>query len=137
MQKEVIQKKFELESELKKKQQEEKQGKEKIPLQPAKILQRQDLEVKKEIGSGGSAKVYRAKYKQIDVAIKRLMIGQQIDLEKALQEYKREVQTLCSLQHPNLVLFIGVLNDQDNLCIVTEYCKGGSLFQLLHQSPDI
>ncbi|MBK8156929.1 MAG: hypothetical protein IPK55_13565 [Streptococcus sp.] len=53
-------------------------------MQPAKILQRQDLEVKKEIGSGGSAKVYRAKYKQIDVAIKRLMIGQQIDLEKAL-----------------------------------------------------
>lgn len=62
-----------------------------------------------------------------------------MDIEKALQEYKREVVTLCKLKHPNLVLFMGVVKDaaQKNLCIVTEFCFGGSLFSALHQQPNV
>jgi len=44
---------------------------------------------------------------------------------------------LINVRHPNLVLFLGVVKDPKNLCIVTEYCFGGSLFKLLHQDTHI
>jgi len=111
----------------------------KITLDPHFFLNPEDFKLDKNpIGSGGSAVVYRGTYKEIDVAVKRLNISLQgASLEKALTEYKREVQTLINVRHPNLVLFLGVVKDPKNLCIVTEYCFGGSLFKLLHQDLHI
>lgn len=43
-----------------------------------------EIKVEKMIGSGGSAKVYKATYKEIDVAVKWLMLGPSMDAEKAL-----------------------------------------------------
>lgn len=100
------------------------------------LLNIQDIKVEKQIGSGGSARVYKGTYKEIDVAIKRLNLNS-IDIGKAKQEFKREVNTLSKIRHPNLVLFMGVALDNQNLCIVTEFCFGGSLFQLLHQDLHI
>jgi len=95
------------------------------------ILSMNDLVIEKVIGAGGSAKVYKATYKQIDVAVKRLDLSS-IGSDKAKLEFKREVITLSRIRHPNLVLFMGVTQDKDNLCIVTEFCFGGTLFELLH-----
>lgn len=100
------------------------------------LLNITELKIEKMIGSGGSAKVYKGTYKEIDVAIKRLNL-QSIDISKARQEFKREVNTLSKIRNPNLVLFMGVALDNTNLCIVTEYWFGGSLFQLLHQDLHI
>lgn len=84
------------------------------------LLNITELKIEKMIGSGGSAKVYKGTYKEIDVAIKRLNL-QSIDISKARQEFKREVNTLSKIRNPNLVLFMGVALDNTNLCIVTEY----------------
>jgi hypothetical protein len=84
------------------------------------LLNITELKIEKLIGSGGSAKVYKGTYKEIDVAIKRLNL-QSIDIGKAKQEFKREVNTLSKIRNPNLVLFMGVALDNSNLCIVTEY----------------
>ena len=42
------------------------------------------------------------------------------------------------IRHPNLIIFLGTMLEEDNnLCIVTEYCKGGTLFDLLHKKKNI
>ena len=115
---------------------EEEKKKSKKLLEDRYLLNISEIKVEKQIGSGGSARVYKGTYKEIDVAIKRLNLNS-IDVEKAKQEFRREVNTLSIIRHPNLVLFMGVALDNQNLCIVTEYCFGGSLFQLLHQDLHI
>uniref|UniRef100_A0A6I8P2R0 Guanylate cyclase n=1 Tax=Ornithorhynchus anatinus TaxID=9258 RepID=A0A6I8P2R0_ORNAN len=49
----------------------------------------------------------------------------------------REVQVMCELRHENLVPFFGICTEPPNICIVTQYCKKGSLkgMLFLHNSP--
>ena len=41
------------------------------------------------------------------------------------------------IRHPNLIIFMGTMIENNNLCIVTEYCKGGTLFDLLYKKKHI
>ena len=108
------------ELELKRKQELENKREPKKVIEDYYILKIEDIKIEKCIGEGGSAKVYKGTYKEIDVAIKRLNM-KQLDEGKAKQEFKREVNTLMKIRHPNLVLFMGVAYDASNLCIVTEF----------------
>jgi len=36
-------------------------------------------------------------------------------------KYKKKLNTLINLRHPNIVLLMGVVTKPPNLCIVTEY----------------
>lgn len=36
------------------------------------------------------------------------------------------------MSHPHVLRFVGVCVEPPNLCLVTEYMAGGSLFDLLH-----
>lgn len=50
-----------------------------------------------------------------------------------LQEFHEEVTTLSKLRHPNIVLFMAGCARPPQLCILTEFCQGGSLFRALRQ----
>jgi serine/threonine protein kinase len=55
-----------------------------------------------------------------------------------LKEFKREISALVKLgNHANLVTFIGVSITENELWVVTEYCHGGTLFDLLHRKKDV
>lgn len=54
-----------------------------------------------------------------------------------MNEFKREVETLTKVRHPNLVMFVGACVDKGHVMIVTEFCFGGTLFTLLHEQPQI
>ncbi|XP_038614331.1 guanylate cyclase 2G-like [Tachyglossus aculeatus] len=45
-----------------------------------------------------------------------------------------EVQVMCELRHENLVPFFGICTEPPNICIVTQYCKKGSLKDVLRNS---
>lgn len=80
--------------------------------------------------SGGSARVYRGRYKQDEVAIKFLFC---IELTpERVVAFCHEATILNSLQHPNVVKCFGVSVMPPALCLVTEYCNFGSLFDFLH-----
>eukprot|EP00743_Colponemidia_sp_Colp-15_P008072 GILK01008747.1.p1 GENE.GILK01008747.1~~GILK01008747.1.p1 ORF type:complete len:1674 (+),score=303.81 GILK01008747.1:56-5077(+) len=85
-----------------------------------------------KVGAGAFSEVYHASWRGTDVAVKKLNV-QEIN-PVALRDITREVSTMIRLRHPNLVLFMGANLKQAPLCVVTEYCAGGNLFDLLHLS---
>jgi len=70
----------------------------------------------------------------MDVAVKQMNAEIAKD-EKALSDFYREAELLSRLRpHPNVILFIGVT--QSPLAIVTEFCSGGSLFDMICEGRD-
>ena len=99
------------------------------------ILPSSSIKLIRSIGFGGSSEVFLGDFRGTEVAVKKLRT---IKLkEENLKEFKREVSSLSIIRHPNLVLFMGAIAEENNICIVTEYCDGGTLFNLLHQRKEI
>jgi len=93
------------------------------------IINFKQLELGKQIGVGSYGVVYRAKWKGVDVAVKKFM--KQKLPEKRMLEFRAEVASLSELHHPNIIMFIGACVKPPNLCIVTEYMKKGNLRDIL------
>ena len=51
---------------------------------------------------------------------------------KAIRDFHSEVTLMRALRHPNIVIFMGLV--MDPVCLVTEYCHNGNLFDLLHDT---
>lgn len=98
------------------------------------IISKNDVKLGPILGQGASCTVYKGEYKRTPVAIKMMMgtyAGQNI-----VQEFQREVTAMISLRHPNLVLFMGASADPQ-MMIVSEFCRGESLFKVLHEKRQI
>lgn len=91
-----------------------------------------ELILLKSIGKGGSCEVWLGLYQKTQVAIKRQLSRQ----HKTLKEFEREVNFLVNIRHPNLLTFMGICIDEP-LSIITEYCSGGTLFNLLHTKKEV
>ncbi|KAK9068436.1 hypothetical protein SSX86_012550 [Deinandra increscens subsp. villosa] len=91
-----------------------------------------DIVLKEKVGEGSFGTVHRAIWNSEDVAVKTLSLEQDFHPE-SVNEFWREVAIMRRLQHPNIVLFMGVVTQPPNLSIVTEYLPRGSLFRLLHK----
>ena len=96
------------------------------------------------IGDGGFAQVYLGldceTYCQ--VAIKILTLGEKTlsteNYDNAVKHYEREVKTLSSLKHQNIVKMIDKIDIQDGkIGIVMEYCNGVELKSLLNREGTI
>jgi len=86
-----------------------------------------------EIGRGGTGVVYRAVHEenQHEVAIKLLHQALAHD-EKQVERFRREARTHQSIQHPNILHFIGLYESEETLAIVMELLKGCSLKSYAH-----
>ncbi|XP_042950666.1 kinase suppressor of Ras 1 isoform X2 [Carya illinoinensis] len=92
----------------------------------------EDLHFGDEIGQGFYAIVYRGIWNESDVAIK-VYLGNECS-EGTLQDYKKEIDIMKRLRHPNVLLFMGAVYTQERLAIVTEFLPRGSLFRTLHKN---
>jgi len=88
-----------------------------------------DIRLQGLIGTGATAYVYRALWRGRLVAVKRLHVS--ID-HSASKDFFRELQVMIRLSHHNLVMLMGAVTTSKPLCLITEYCDGGTLFDLLH-----
>jgi len=102
---------------------------------------RSDLIFEKLIGSGATAQVWRGTLRGTDVAVKQLSDGFILpdgsEDETARDNFTREMEVMLKIRHPNLVLFMGATTASRPLCVITEFCRGGNLFELLHQHRHI
>jgi len=92
------------------------------------------------IGRGALGEVYKATYRGKTVAVKKLFVGQGLsqseEFQKVFESFRKEIEIISLLSHPNIVKCLGGCSQPPNLCIVTEYCNGGSLYDLLHVKKD-
>ncbi len=86
-----------------------------------------DLQFKEVIGSGSTSLVYEGKWREEPVAIKRFLLPP-VDLtEKDVRAYRKQVEILCYVTHPNIVSFRGLCISPPHIFMVTELCSRGSL----------
>ncbi|KAI8853604.1 kinase-like domain-containing protein [Chytridium lagenaria] len=78
------------------------------------------------IGSGAAGVVFKAKYANETVVVKRLRV--QSLSGSARLEFEREATTLSKINHPRIVRFLGVVLDQEQYSIVLEYLPLGSMY---------
>ncbi|PRP83188.1 Protein kinase domain containing protein [Planoprotostelium fungivorum] len=90
------------------------------------VIDYHDLESMKKIGEGAFGVVYKAKWRDADVAVKQLL-SQAVSTEQ-LKEFLAEVTLIQQLRsHPNVVMFLGTTIPPQPLSLITEFCAGGSL----------
>jgi len=80
----------------------------------------------KEIGKGCFGKVYKAKWRGIYVAAKELF-----KKSSGVDAFRREVEILARLRHPNVLLFMGAQTHQEPFMMVTEFLEGGSIGDII------
>ncbi|GMH12381.1 hypothetical protein Nepgr_014222 [Nepenthes gracilis] len=74
-----------------------------------------------KIGEGGYGPVYKGKLDHTPVAIKVL----RPDAAQGRKQFHQEVEVLCCIRHPHMVLLLGACPDYG--CLVYEYMDNGSL----------
>eukprot|EP00727_Mastigamoeba_balamuthi_P010571 m51a1_g6136 putative ankyrin repeat-containing protein (1719) ;mRNA; f:243843-250315 len=75
------------------------------------------------LGSGRTASVHKGRWRNQDVAVK--VLRESIE-QKTMDDFRQEVQFLCSLRSSHFVYFYGVVIEPRCL-LVLEYCSHGSL----------
>jgi len=87
-----------------------------------------EISVGEQIGNGAFAVVNRGEYRGMEVAVKHLQFNHVN--ERAITDFHTELAVMKSLKHPNIVLAMGACVSP--VCLVTEFCANGSLFDVLH-----
>ncbi|KAL8170638.1 hypothetical protein V2J09_022442 [Rumex salicifolius] len=95
----------------------------------------EELQLGEEVGQGSYAVVYRGLWNGSDVAIKVFLENEYN--EGTLLGYKKEIDIMRRLRHPNVLLFMGACYSHERLAIVTEFLPRGSLFKTLHRSNQV
>lgn len=87
-------------------------------------------EVLSELGSGTFGTVLRVKdIRSGDIAAMKCISKNKIQRNKMGDQVKKEINTMKSLKHPNIIQIKDVLMDKTHLYITMEYVSGGELYQ--------
>ncbi|MBD2543189.1 serine/threonine-protein kinase [Planktothricoides raciborskii] len=104
-----------------------------VKWQPGKILNGR-YKIEKELGSGGFADTYLAYYQSTKVVIKtpNSTVQQRRDFPKFQQYFRDEAERLKKFNnHPHIVKYQEVFEEQGLCCIVMEYINGEDLGKLV------
>ncbi|KAG2508586.1 hypothetical protein JM18_009187 [Phytophthora kernoviae] len=83
------------------------------------------------LSKGAYGEVWLGQLETRHVAIKRLL-PEKCQFTVSLEQFAGEIQLMCTLQHRNVVSFVGVSwNRLQNLCAVVEYMEAGDLDEVL------
>ncbi|KAJ9461392.1 Raf-like protein serine/threonine-protein kinase [Diplonema papillatum] len=80
----------------------------------------------KVLGEGGFGVVYLGDFQATEVAVK-VMLTKKRPTQSDIDDWKKEVDIMTHLRHPNILAILGAVFDEARLAIVTEYCAKGSL----------
>ncbi|GAM26319.1 hypothetical protein SAMD00019534_094940 [Acytostelium subglobosum LB1] len=96
------------------------------------IIDGDDLVFMEKLGQGASAKVYKADWRNQEVAVKIL---KKTPEQQKLQDFLKELEIMSSLRSPHVVYFYGIVL-QPRISMIMEYCSNLSLHHLMHTSMD-
>jgi serine/threonine protein kinase len=93
------------------------------------------LKCNQKVANGSFGDLFRGTYCGQDVAIK-ILKPERLN-ENLQREFQQEVFIMRKVRHKNVVQFIGACTKPPNLCIVTEYMSGGSVYDYLHKQKAV
>ncbi|XP_071110703.1 kinase suppressor of Ras 2-like isoform X2 [Haliotis cracherodii] len=96
----------------------------------------EELQFTESIGRGRLGTVFKGQWHG-DVAIKLLDMGNEADNQAQLAAFKLEIALLRKTRHENLVLFMGACMKPPRLAIVTSFCKGETLYSIIHTKKEV
>lgn len=107
-------------------------------MNPPSLIARR-YQIDQPIAEGGMGTVYRGTDTRSGqpVAIKQLKPDVLVDNPQAIERFRREVEALRRLNHPNIVRLLGTAREGRAYYIIMEYVPGGSLETLLQQTPQL
>lgn len=82
-----------------------------------------------KLGAGQFGAVYRGTCRGKEVAIKKLF--KQDLAPETLADFKKEVEIMALLRHPNVLLFMGACTQPGNMSVITEFLPNGNVEDLL------
>ncbi|KAI6240861.1 SH3 domain protein [Aphelenchoides fujianensis] len=85
-----------------------------------------------EVGGGASSRVYRGRWNNHEVALKKIKPTSKDKDQAIIEALKREALIYARLNHKNIVQFYGICYDEPP-CLLLELCKGKTLFSLYRQ----
>lgn len=86
-----------------------------------------ELEYTKELGAGASGKVYKARWREKEVAVKVLS---NVNMDAQIEEFKKEFKIMNAVKSPFMIQFYGA--SLKPLMMVMEFCARGSLYHVLN-----
>lgn len=96
-----------------------------------------ELQYHKKVGSGCTAEVFRGFWQDKEVAIKQIDWAKSTMGRAEQRAFDREVAIMAQTNNPYLVRLMGIASMQRPLRVITEYCAGGCLFELLHNCDEV
>jgi len=92
----------------------------------------EEIDIVKEIGRGAYGIVYLGRWREEQVAVKKIIGDGSGSLpEDVIDSFASEIKLMKGLRpHPHVVTMLGVVSDP--LCIVTRFYENGSLIELLN-----
>ncbi|CAD8207367.1 unnamed protein product [Paramecium pentaurelia] len=84
---------------------------------------------KKELGSGAYGRVFKAKHKELGLERAIKVIPKK--LIASPDRFKREIEIMQNLDHPNIIKLFESFEDSRNVYLVMEICTGGELFDTI------
>eukprot|EP00041_Stephanoeca_diplocostata_P038564 m.1527913 g.1527913 ORF g.1527913 m.1527913 type:complete len:1172 (+) comp25236_c2_seq6:232-3747(+) len=102
-------------------------------MQQAWKISESAIDLRKQLASGSYGTVWFGQWGHIDVAVKRLRIALDFDIDPmAAEDFEREVRFMQEIKHPNLLTLYGAGSTTDGFAfLVMEYMALGSLAALL------
>ena len=89
----------------------------------------EEYEPEGQLGEGGYGQVYLVRHKKMNLL--RAMKVISVKSKTSGKKTDEEIELLKQLDHPNIVKLFEYFSDDDKYYLITEYCKGGDLFDLI------
>lgn len=90
-----------------------------------------EVALEEVIGRGSFGQVWAGKFRGKKVAVKKLHLTKS-RLSNNTGSFVHELNIMCSLRHPNTVLFMGACLEEGHMSIIMEFCEKGNLYEILH-----
>ena len=85
--------------------------------------------LERQLGEGGYGQVFLVRHKKMNLLRAMKIIPNNSKNQK--EKTDEEIELLKQLDHPNIVKLFEYFSDKDKYYLITEYCRGGDLFDLI------
>jgi hypothetical protein len=94
-----------------------------------------ELKFGARLGVGNVGEVFRATFRGRVVAVKKLL-GSWYKSDDMVARFREEIDLMSTLNHPHVLMFVGAVLERDagHICLVTELCERGTLYELLRSA---